>query len=94
MGGLIGLMMGIGLVFIGWTYVEPGWRLRRRGAKSHRVVDLLARAGLSEISPKSLLGFCTACFLLVTAMMAAISGVLVVAIVFGLMASLLPIAIL
>ncbi|MGZ5406931.1 MAG: type II secretion system F family protein [Aeromicrobium sp.] len=94
MGGLIGLMMGIGLVFIGWTYVEPGWRLRRRGAKSHRVVDLLARAGLSEISPKSLLGVCTACFLFVTAMMAALSGVLVVAIVFGLMASLLPIAIL
>ena len=94
MGGLIGLVAGIGLVFIGWAYVEPGWRLRMRDAKTHRLVDLLARAGLSEISPRSLLGVCTACFLLVTAAMATISGVLVIAIVFGFMASLLPIAIL
>lgn len=94
MGGLIGLVLGIGLVFIGWAYVEPGWRPRRGSGKTHRLVDLLARAGLSEISPRSLLGVCTACFFLVTAVMAAISGVLVVAVVFGLMASLLPIAIL
>jgi len=94
MGGLIGLVMGIGLFFIGWAFAEPGWKLRRRAVKTHRLVELLARAGLSEISLRSLLGVCAGCFVLVTGVMAAISGVLVVAFVFGLLAALLPIAIL
>jgi len=94
MGGLIGLLTGIGLVFIGWAYAEPGWKPHRRPTKSHRLVDLLARAGLSEISPRNLLGVCLACFLLVSAVMAAFSGVLVIALVFGCLASLVPIAIL
>lgn len=93
MGGLIGLTTGIGLVLIGWAFAEPEWKPRRRTRKQS-LADLLARAGLSEISPRSLVGVCAACFLLVTAVMTAFSGVLVVALVFGLLASLFPIAIL
>lgn len=94
MGALIGLLTGIGFVFIGWAVAEPAWTPKRRRTKTHRLDDLLARAGLSEISPKSLLGVCTASFLLVTLVMAAFSGVLVVAVVFGLLAAMLPIALL
>lgn len=94
MGGLIGLLTGLGLVLIGWAFAAPEWKLRRRNVKTHRLVDLLARAGLAEISPKSLLGVCTACFLVVTSVMAALSGVLAIALVFGVLAALLPIAIL
>lgn len=94
MGGLIGLLTGIGLVFICWAVAEPEWKLRRRGAKTRRLGDLLARAGISEISPKGLLGVCTASFLVVTVVMVAISEVIVVAVVFGLLAAMLPIAVL
>ena len=94
MGALIGLLTGIGFVFIGWAVAEPAWAPKRRRTKTHRLDDLLARAGLSEISPKSLVGVCTASFVLVTVVMAAFSGVLVVAVVFGLFAAMLPIAVL
>lgn len=94
MGGLIGLTAGVGFAFIGWAFVDPGWRPRRRRVKNHKLSELLARAGLAEISPKSLLGLCAACFLLTTVVMTAVSGVLVVALVFGALSSLLPIGIL
>lgn len=94
MGALIGLLTGIGFVFIGWAVVEPAWTPKPRRTKAHRLDDLLARAGLSEISPRGLLGVSTASFLLVTVVMAVFSGVLVVAVVFGLLAAMLPIAML
>lgn len=94
MGGLIGLTTGLGLVFIGWAFVEPGWRPRRTRMKTRRLAELMARAGLSEISPRALLGVCASSFALVTVVMAAFSRVVVVALVFGALAAMLPIAIL
>ena len=55
---------------------------------------LLARAGVSEVSPRSLAGLCTAAFVLAGLVMAAISGVLAIGLVFGLLAATLPIAVL
>jgi len=55
---------------------------------------LLARAGLADLSPRSLMGLCTAAFVLATLLMSAISGVLAIGLVFGLLTAMLPIAIL
>lgn len=93
MGGVIGLAVGLGVVLIGWAFADPMWRPAPR-RKRAGLNDLLARAGLAGVRPRNLLGLCACCFVLAAFVMAAVSGVLVIALVFGTMAGLLPIAIL
>lgn len=93
MGALIGLVIGLGFVLIAWTFADPTWRPAPRETSS-MLPDLLARAGLSDIRPRSLVGVCGGCFVVVTFLVAALSGVLVIALVFGTIASALPIGIL
>lgn len=94
MGGVIGFVIGLGIVLIGWAFAEPHWRPVPRSRRSGGLCDLLARAGLSGIRPRNLVGLCIGCFLVASFVMAAVSGVLVIALVFGAMAGLLPIGIL
>jgi tight adherence protein B len=92
MGALIGLGVGMGLVLVWSAFFLP----RRPRAKSHhetRLAQLLARAGMSAVSPP---GFVALCMVLGSAVMLAIevvSRTLPVAMAFGLLAAYLPVAI-
>ncbi|MGH3457810.1 type II secretion system F family protein [Aeromicrobium sp.] len=93
MGALIGLLAGLGLVLVVWTFGDPGWRPQPR-ERGDGLRGLLARAGLGEVQPGSLLGLCAGAFVLASFVMLAVSGVLAIGLVFGLLAALLPLAIL
>ena len=93
MGALIGLLGGLGLVLVWWAFGDPSWRLRARGHHDG-LSGLLAHAGLDEMSPGSLVGLCAGAFMLATFVMLGASGVLAIGVVFGLLAALLPIALL
>ena len=93
MGALIGLLAGVGLVLVVWAFGDPEWRPRPRERRDE-FRGLLARAGLSEVTLRSLAGLCTAAFVLAALVMSAISGVLAIGLVFGLLAATLPIAVL
>lgn len=93
MGALIGLVAGLGLVLVVWTFGDPDWRPPPRD-RGQGLRGLLARAGLDEVSPRSLLGLCAGAFVLAAFVMLAISGVLAVGLVFGVLAAILPIAVL
>jgi tight adherence protein B len=93
MGALIGLLAGVGLVLVVWAFGDPEWRPRPRERRD-RLRGLLARAGLSEVSPRSLAGLCTAAFVVAGLVMTAISGVAAIGLVFGLLSATLPIAVL
>jgi tight adherence protein B len=92
-GALIGLVMGVGLVLVVWSFGDPDWEpapRRRVGGPA----ALLARAGLTEVAPRSLLGLCLGAFVVGSFVMLGISGVAAIGLVFGALAALLPIAIL
>ena len=93
MGALIGLLAGVGLVLVVWAFGDPEWRPRPRERRDG-LRGLLARAGLSEVSPRSLAGLCTAAFVVAGLVMTAISGVAAIGLVFGLLSATLPIAVL
>lgn len=90
MGTLIGLGVGLGTALVLWSFVEPP--RRRRARDRHRLRRLLDRAGLSEVEPAALLALCVGSFLVAGLVMTVISRVLVVGLVFGALAALLPLA--
>ena len=95
MGALIGLMAGVGLLLIGWTFAEPAWRpAPHRARGTGRLADLLARAGVEGVSPAQIVGMCVVAFVLAAMVLAAASGVPAIGAIFGLMAGGVPIAIL
>ena len=93
MGALIGLIAGIGLVLLVWTFGDPDWRPRPRERRDG-LKGLLARAGLDEVTPGGLAGLCVGAFVLATFALTAVSGVLSIGLVFGVLAAVLPIAVL
>lgn len=90
MGALIGLVLGLGLVLVLWALADPGPRVRGRARRPLR--ELLDAAGLSEVTPAALFGLCGGSFLVAGFVMTVVSRVLVVGLVFGALAALLPIA--
>lgn len=99
MGALIGLVFGWGAVLLLWWWTEPGWtrpsrvRARPRSGRS-AVRRLLVRAGVPDVRPAHLVAVCGASFAVAAVVMAAVSGVLVVGVVFGVMAAAAPVAVL
>ncbi len=88
MGALIGLMAGLGLLLIGWTFAEPGWRPARRSVRrTGRIADLLARAGVEGVSPAQVVAMCGIAFVLAAVALTAASGVPAIGVIFGLMAA-------
>lgn len=95
MGALIGFMAGLGLLLIAWTVTDPTWRPARPTRRGPgRLADLLARAGVQGIAPAQVAGLCAVAFVIVAVVMAGVSGVAAIGLVFGLMAAAAPIAIL
>ncbi|KQY58596.1 type II secretion system protein F [Aeromicrobium sp. Root495] len=94
MGALIGLGVGLGLLLVGWTVVDPAWRPRVRTRRRSRLESLLLRAGLADVRRSSVVGTCAVCFAMGAFVMLGVSGVPAIGIVFGLMAGAAPIAVL
>ncbi len=91
MGALLGLVAGVGLALIWTAFAVP--REPRAGVSRHRLQHLLARAGLSNVSPT---GFVVMCVVLAAAtfvVLQLMSGTPPVALVFAVMAGYLPVAI-
>jgi tight adherence protein B len=95
MGALIGLLAGFGLLLVGWTVADPGWRPARRSPRrTGRLADLLARAGVEGVSPVQVAALCAVAFVLAGLALVAASGVPAIGLVFGLMAAAAPISVL
>lgn len=94
MGSLIGLLAGVGVLLVIWTFVDPGWRPNRRPPRRRRLADLLARAGVEGVSATQVLVLCAGAFVLVAVVMTGASGVPAIGVVFGALAAMLPLGIL
>jgi len=96
MGALTGCAFGVGCALILWTWLEPSWRPtpRRRTERSAPTASLLASAGVVGIAPWKFVVFCVSVFLAGAVVMLAVSGVVAIGLLFGLMAGASPVAIL
>jgi tight adherence protein B len=89
-GALIGLVLGLGVVLVLWSVADPGPRRTHDGRRPLRA--LLDGAGLAEVGVSRLVGLCVTSFLVAALVMTVVSRVLVVGLVFGALAALLPVA--
>ncbi len=89
----LGLVLGLGLFFIWWSFWPPqeaSGAPRKAGVVS-RLSDELAQAGFDAVTPRSLLGACVLAFVLTFLVFAATTNVVPVAVCFALMAGYGPI---
>jgi len=89
----LGLVLGLGLFFIWWSFwprQEPSGDRRRSGLVS-QLSDELAQAGFDAMTPRSLLGVCAMAFVLIFLVFAATTKVVPIALCFALMAGYAPI---
>lgn len=91
MGALLGLLGGLGVALIWSAYAVP--RVPRSAGSRRRLAHLLARAGLSSVSPAGFLGMCLVLAVATFVVLQLLSGTPPVAAAFALMAGYLPFAI-
>ena len=92
MGALVGLGVGVGLLLIWSAFAMP--RTERASTRSDGVRRLLARAGLSDVTPTGVVVLCVSLGAVVFALVQAVSRTAPVALAFALMAAYAPIAVL
>ena len=93
MGALVGLGVGVGLLLI-WSAFALPRRPRPVAQTSTALGRLLGRAGLSDVTPASVLSLCAVLFAVAFALVQAVSRTVPVAFVFAAMAAYLPVAVL
>ncbi|GAA1918924.1 type II secretion system F family protein [Nocardioides lentus] len=93
MGAVVGLGVGLGLLLVYSAFFLPRRTPVVRTGPG-RVQHLLSRAGLSQVSPASLLTLCAVLGAAAGGVMLGVSGTLPVAVAFALLAAYLPVAIL
>ena len=89
----LGLVLGLGLFFIWWSFwprQEPSGDRRHSGLVS-RLSDELAQAGFEAMTPRSLLGACVMAFVLIFLVFAATTRVVPIALCFAAMAGYTPV---
>ncbi|MGC4109431.1 MAG: hypothetical protein QM747_03180 [Nocardioides sp.] len=91
MGALVGLGVGIGLLLIWSAYAVP--RASRTGQGERQLAQLLARAGMTQVSVSSFLTMCVVLGAGVTIFAEVATRTPPVALVFGAMAGYLPVAV-
>jgi tight adherence protein B len=91
MGALVGLGIGVGLLLV-WSafFVPPQPRTTRRGV---RTAELLARAGLGEVSITGFLVLCVVAGALTGFVVQVVSRTAPVALAFGLIGGFVPVAV-
>lgn len=90
MGALVGLGVGIGLMLVWSAFFLPR-RPRVRQPRAGRTTQLLARAGLGQVSATGLLALSAAVGVVVTLLIQVVSGTPPVAVAFGLLGACLPV---
>jgi tight adherence protein B len=94
MGALIGLGTGIGLMLIWSAFALPRRaRDHAAGVGARRTTDLLARAGLGQVSVGSFGVLCVVCGLISALVLQVVSRTPPVAVAFGLLGACLPIGV-
>lgn len=92
MGALVGLGVGIGLLLVWSAFFLPR-RPRADAVSPRRTTDLLARAGLGQVSVAGFVVLCVVCGAVTTLVMQVVSGTPPVALAFGAMGAYLPVAV-
>ena len=92
MGALVGLGVGIGLMLVWSAFFLPA-RPRVESRAAGRVRQLLARAGLGQVTTTGFVVLCATLGLVTTVVIEAVSGTPPVAVAFGLMGAWLPVAV-
>ena len=92
-GVALGLVLGLGLFFIWWSFWprQESSGARRQSGLVSRLSDELAQAGFDVMTPRSLLGACVMAFVLIFLVFAATTKVVPIALCFALMAGYAPI---
>ncbi|KRF17542.1 type II secretion system F family protein [Nocardioides sp. Soil796] len=93
MGALVGLGIGLGLALVWSAFFLPRAVRDDADAGPGRLEVLLSRAGMHTVSSRSLIGLCVVLGGLALLVMQVLSNTFPVAVVFGLMAGYLPIAV-
>ncbi|MBF4162342.1 type II secretion system F family protein [Nocardioides acrostichi] len=93
MGALLGLGVGVGLLLI-WSAFAVPRRVSPVEARPGRVADLMARAGLAHVPVRAVGVLCFGMGLGAFLVMLVVSGTPPVAVVFGALASFLPLGVL
>ncbi len=91
-GALVGLGFGVGVLLVWSAFTAPRTRSTGRPL-SGWLTDLLARAGLAQVSAAGLVMLCAAMFLVAGLAVQAVSRTLPVSLAFAVMAAWMPIAI-
>lgn len=91
MGALVGLGVGVGLLLVWSSFFLP--RGPRPPVRSRRADDLLARAGLGQVSVTGFVLLCLVCGIVTTLVLQVVSGTPPVALAFGAMGAYLPVAV-
>jgi tight adherence protein B len=92
MGALVGLGVGIGLLLV-WSAFFLPHRPRETATTSRRTTDLLARAGLGQVSVTGFVLLCVVCGAVTALVMQVVSGTPPVALAFGAMGAYLPVGV-
>jgi tight adherence protein B len=92
MGALVGLGVGVGLLLVWSAFFLPR-RPRAGAATTRRTTDLLARAGLGQVSVTGFVLLCVVCGVVAALVMQVVSGTPPVALAFGAMGAYLPVGV-
>lgn len=94
MGQAIGLVFGVGVFCIWWSFWPRPTRVTRRTRPTvaSRISDEIAQAGLDGLTVRHLMLACTACFVLLLGAVVALTGVVPVGVCFAAMGGYGPIA--
>ena len=92
MGALVGLGVGLGLMLVWSAFFLPR-PTRTTSRSTGRVAQLLARAGLGQVSATGFVVLCVSLGLVATVLIQAVSGTPPVALAFGAMGAWLPVTV-
>jgi tight adherence protein B len=93
MGALVGLGFGVGSLLVWSAFFLPR-QARTPSKEAGRVAEMLARAGMGDVSVSSLLALCGVLGLTATVVVQLVSRAFPVALAFGLICAYLPLAVL